>query len=145
MLKNVRDSTPVLSQSPGPVSGRGPDITVIKGNTTRSEVAAPPAPTFAAQPILAPMLNTTEIKLRDPGTRSPLPHHCVRPRRSIFSARIEDCDIHADNELECIRPGRRPRGELNVLSAPLRSGPRPIVKAQPAVQTPPMPSDSSYG
>jgi hypothetical protein len=121
----------------------GPDIAVIKGKTTRSN-AAPRAPTFEAVPIPPPVLehhkNVTlcvdfffvqgipffHTISRGIGFRSvrQVPDRgravILRETRAIIklyqSRGFHVCDIHADNEFECIREEIRPI-EMNVVPA----------------------------
>jgi hypothetical protein len=108
----------------------GPDIAVLKGKSTRS-AAAPRAPTFVAKVIPAPILEhhrhvtlcadfffvqgipffhtiSRAIGFR---TAHPVPDRskstilrCLRAVISRYESRgLTVCDIHADNELECVR------------------------------------------
>lgn len=121
----------------------GPDIAVIKGKTTRSD-AAPRAPTFVAEPIPAPILkhhrNVTlcadfffvqglpfyHTISRDIGFRT-VSHVSDRTKSTILretqsairlyhTRGLKVCDVHADNEFDCIREELWPIA-LNVVPA----------------------------
>ena len=121
----------------------GPDIATIKGKTTKS-AAAPRAPTFVATPLPAPILeyhrNVTlcldfffvqgiafyHTISRGIGFRtvSPVPD-CSKSTIlreataaiKMYTAReLHVCDIHADNEFECIREDIRPIA-MNIIPA----------------------------
>lgn len=122
----------------------GPDIAAIKGKTTRSE-AAPRAPTFIAQPIPAPILehhrhlilcadfffvqglafyNTisrnigfrTVKHVNDHDGRNTILRETNAAIKLYHNRGLIVCNVHADNELECIREALRPI-ELNIVPA----------------------------
>jgi hypothetical protein len=121
----------------------GPDIAAIKGKTTRTH-AAPRAPTFEAVPIPAPILqHHRRITLcvdfffvqglpslhtisRDIGFRTVRPvtdrskQTILRELKAIMhiyrTRGLTICDVHADNEFECVRADLLPVA-MNVVPA----------------------------
>jgi Zinc knuckle len=121
----------------------GPDLATIKGKTTKSAAAAR-APTFIATPLPAPIMeHHRNITLcfdfffvqgvaffhtisRNIGFRT-VSHVPDRSKKTIlreatavinlYTARgLHVCDIHADNEFECIREHIRPV-DMNIIPA----------------------------
>ena len=144
LSKNLIRNCPITpSDAKRDLAIYGPDITVLKGNTSRT-TAAPCAPTFEAAPILPPVHKhhfqvspcmdfifvqglpfyhtisrgigfRTICRVPDRGKAVIL--QAMRTVLKLYYSRgFHVCDIHADNKIESIREDPRPV-EMNIVIA----------------------------